>query len=605
MRIACALIVAMLMSAGATLASAKEFAQKWVYASANFTTDAGAKKADEQLDRFKKLGATHLLLVEAKMTRLYSATPEYFQRARAYQAKAKDLNITIVPCVYPIGYSGTWFHYDANLASGIPVKNAPFIVSGSVAQPDPANTPKLEDEGFEKLNDDTPNAPFIDWKPMPDAPGLISADKTVKHSGNASLKLSNLDKLPKQKPAEPQLTRQAIYLTQTLKVKPFQYYRVSLWAKTQDLKAAGELHVSITSQNGLRRHTFQNTGIKETQDWTQHFITFNTFEAEEITFGVGVNGAKSGTIWYDDVKIEPAGLLLVLRRDTLPFVVTSEDGKTVYEEGRDYKPVRDPCLSQEPFPGEFTVTHKPSAIVSTYNSRITEGQKLLVSYYHMMRIYSDQEVISLQDPRVFDIMEDQVKRVVEAWPTANYMMGYDEVRAGGFEPQPNGEKLTPGQLLARHTKKGYDILRKHSPQATIYAWSDMYTPYHNARPFDISTHEGKGYYYITPGTFEGAWEGLPKDVVVMNWYSPDQKTIKFFADRGHKQVLCGYYDASKTEEMQRNIATWLKVSQGVPDILGFMYTTWSNNYDHVDEYFKLLSTAESWTKDLKEEPKED
>ncbi|GEM_PF-177250 len=604
MRIACALIASIVLLALAADAGAKEFAQKWVYASANFTTDAGAKKADEQLDRFKKLGATHILLVEAKMSRLYAATPDYFQRAKAYQAKAKDLNITLVPSVYPIGYSGTWFHYDANLASGIPVKNAPFIVQGSVAQPYPANTPKLINGNFEQSQADTPNDPFSGWILQPSA-AVITADTTTKHGGQMSLKLTNFDKLPKDKPKEPQLTRNAVYLTQNVKVKPFQYYRVSFWAKTQDLKASGELHISITSQNGLRRHEFQNAGINETQDWTQHFVTFNTFEAEEITFGIGVNGAKSGTIWYDDVVIEPAGLLLVLRRDTLPFVVTSEDGKTVYEEGRDYKPVRDPCLSQEPFPGNFTITHKPSAIVSTYNSRITEGQKLLVSYYHMMRIYSDQEVISIQDPKVFEIMEDQVKRVVEAWPTGNYMMGYDEVRAGGFEPQPNGEKLTPGQLLARHTRKGYDILRKYSPQATIYAWSDMYTPYHNSRPFDVSTHEGKGYYYITPSTFEGAWEGLPKDVVIMNWWSPDARNVKFFADRGHKQVLCGYYDAPKTEDMQRNIATWLKVSDGVPGILGFTYTTWHNEYDHLDEYFKLLETAESWTKDVKEEPKDE
>jgi hypothetical protein len=146
-------------------------------------------------------------------------------------------------------------------------------------------------------------------------------------------------------------------------------------------------------------------------------------------------------------------------------------------------------------------------------------------------------------------------------------------------------------MLARHVKTAYDLIRKYAPEAKVYTWSDMFTPYHNARPFEV-----KGYYYLVNGNWDGAWEGLPKDVIIMNWYSPDAKSVKFFADRGHKQVLCGYYDVKTTAQMKQNIRDWMEKSEGVPGVLGFMYTTWHKNYANLKEYCKLLDTYNDWGK---------
>ena len=199
----------------------------------------------------------------------------------------------------------------------------------------------------------------------------------------------------------------------------------------------------------------------------------------------------------------------------------------------------------------------------------------------------DQDVISMEDPKVFEIMEKDVANCVKVWKADGYFMNYDEIRIGGWE-KPDKK---PGEILAEHVKKGCDLVRKYAPGAKVYTWSDMFSPFHNAREFKV-----KGYYYLVNGNWDGAWEGLPKDVIIMNWYSPKVDGMKFFADRGHAQVVCGYYDGTSTDKMKNNIANWMKVSDGVPNVLGFMYTTWRKNYKDLKEYFELVDTYSQWGK---------
>ena len=48
--------------------------------------------------------------------------------------------------------------------------------------------------------------------------------------------------------------------------------------------------------------------------------------------------------------------------------------------------------------------------------------------------------------------------------------------------------------------------------------------------------------------------------------------------------------------MKDNIRKWMVVSGGVPNLLGFMYTTWNKDYVHMKEYFQLLDTYDAWGK---------
>jgi hypothetical protein len=102
----------------------------------------------------------------------------------------------------------------------------------------------------------------------------------------------------------------------------------------------------------------------------------------------------------------------------------------------------------------------------------------------------------------------------------------------------------------------------------------MFDPYHNAV---------KGPYYLVNGPWTGSWEGLDKNVIIMNWnFGKRDQSLRFFADRGHRQILAGYYD-HKPEQIKE----WLASAKGVQGVIGVMYTTWQNDYSNLEAFARL------------------
>jgi hypothetical protein len=98
----------------------------------------------------------------------------------------------------------------------------------------------------------------------------------------------------------------------------------------------------------------------------------------------------------------------------------------------------------------------------------------------------------------------------------------------------------------------------------------MFDPFHNARKD----------FYLVNGDLAGSWEGLDKDVVIVNWNSGrPAESLPWFADLGHDQVLAGYYDGPVA-----SIAEWLKAADKLPRQPGAMYTTWQQQYDDLEEF---------------------
>lgn len=503
------------------------YPERWNYIGARLADDKGGEEFIERLRLSKANGCTHILMPEGRSMR-FADDSAYLARVAKIKAAAKDLKLTLVPSVISIGYSGRYFHYDANLAAGLPVKDAVFAVQGGKATPDVSMNPDIS--------------------------GLTADVNSV---------------------------------AGTIPVRPFHHYKVTfrLAGESDPREGDREAYVQGRSSKGMRNNCLTNAVFEKDGDGWKGTTTFNSLEGDQLRFTVNGQGRA-----VSDLKIVSAGLLLIVRRDLVPLTVTSEDGKTVYEEGRDFEKIVDPCLKINPYHGETTNTHAAAELALTKDSRIQEGEKLKLSFWHTVRIYDDQDCISLEDPRTHEIYENEFKNCHKVWGATSYFINYDEIRIGGWEPLPDGRKLKPGELLAEHFKKSYDMVRKHAPGCTLYTWSDMFTPYHNARPF-----ANKGYYYLVNGNYDNAWLGVPKDVTILNWYAPETQGVKFFADLGYKQVLCGYYDVKSTEDMTKNIDRWKNVSAGQPGILGFMYTTWSANYKHLEEYFKLVDARKLQT----------
>jgi hypothetical protein len=146
-------------------------------------------------------------------------------------------------------------------------------------------------------------------------------------------------------------------------------------------------------------------------------------------------------------------------------------------------------------------------------------------------------------------------------------MSHDEMRVMNQCALCQGKNMTPGELLAWNVRQAAQIIRDVRPDAGIWVWSDMFDPQHNA----------VDHYYAVNGSLAGSWEGLDPGIGIVNWHGGLMgKNCAFFADRGLKQILSGYYDG---DEDGSGVAKWLAATKDVPGIVGAMYTTWEDRYD--------------------------
>jgi hypothetical protein len=479
--------------------------------------------------RAAKAGYTHVLLADSKFAKLGEVPDHYFKNVERVKQAAARLNLKLVPAVFPVGYSNDLLWHDPNLAEGLPVKDALFVVKSGEAsvQADPP------------VSLDKPS-----WKD--DSVVLDQTGRTAtlrgRDDGNARLSYK-------------------------LKLPPFRCYHVSVFVKTENFK--GQPEVKALGATDQRSLNWANLGVKPTQDWTEHHAVFNTLDNSEVNLYFGVWGGHDGTLQWKDWKIEEAGLTNVLRRPGTPLVVKGDDGRA-YAEGTDYEPVKDPRAGNVAWPGDYEAWHAPPAIRA---KNIPDGTRLRVSWYHPAIVYDGQVSGCIAEPRMNDLLADQAKRMKQAWgeSAAGYMMSHDEFRTLGWCKACRDSHATPGQLLAKNA--GYCAgLLKPSP---TYVWNDMFDPFHNAV---------KGPYYLVNGPWTGSWEGLPKDVVIMNWnHGERDKSLKFFADRGHRQIVATYYD----DDSMGQTKDWRAAAQTDKSVIGYMYTTWRGDYGKVEAFADL------------------
>jgi len=183
---------------------------------------------------------------------------------------------------------------------------------------------------------------------------------------------------------------------------------------------------------------------------------------------------------------------------------------------------------------------------------------------------------------VYDLIGKQIRWVSEVVQPDFYVMAHDEIRHGGWDDSCTRRHLTCGQILAENTRKCVDILQREAPGKPILGWNDMFDPFHNAHK------EGQMYLTRDANGWYGSWEGLPASVTILNWRQNNLDSLKFFAERGHAQILAGYYDADP-----QRIVPWLEMAHQVKGVNGVMYTTWVNDYSKLEVFLKHVQTFEA------------
>jgi len=533
----------------------------WVYVRTNLLTDENVEATLSVADRAAAAGYTGIVLADSKFMRWDNLPAKYLRNVRNVRQGIRRRKLDCIASVCPIGHSSSLLSRDPNLAAGLPVRDAPFVVrAGRLIPAD--DTAKIANGSFEDFRRNRP----VGWR-FADRPGKISFIDTAEvNHGKASLRMQDIDVHdPKHGNGR---------VMQRLKVRPFRYYHVSAAVKTENFAAADRLRIVVLAKGVSLNHYYPQ--VEKTQDWRRVHITFNILEFDQVNLYLGVWRGKSGKIWWDDVRIEPGGLVNVVRRAGTPLRAVSGDGKTAYVEGRDFRPPRDPLLGNRPYAGAFSVWHRQPTVTVPAGSRLREGQRIALSYYHTALIGRGQVACDMTEPELYEILRWHVNKVHEALRPDGYFMQHDEIRVQGWEPAFERRKLTCGAALAENVRRCTRMIGMADPGRAVYVWSDMFDPHHNARK--------TGRYYLVKGDgpWHGSWKGLAKEVTVVNWHGHNPgraESLKYFADRGHRQILAGYYDGPP-----ERIADWLQDAGRLTGVIGVMYTTWRQNYDDLERF---------------------
>lgn len=553
-------------SVGAMSACAQEsprpsYERRWFYARQNLLVKEQAETLITLINRASKVGYNGVVIADYKLSVLDDIGSHYFDHIRLVKQAAARAKMEIIPAIYPIGYSNGLLSHDPNLAEGIPVIDAPFVVRGNAATSQGAGKNLLINGGFEEIGrpDTFKNFAFQD------NPGSATfADTKTVREGRTSLRFA-------QDPSA-QLRR----IMQAASVRPHTAYRLSVWVKTHEAQGLGGFNLMAIGNPSGRVLTYVNTSaLQPSQDWKQLDVVFNSLDQSRVSCYVGLWNNATGSVWIDDLRLEEIGPINVLRRPGCPIRVRSEDGKTVYEEGRDFGRLEDPKLGRVPYAGVYDYQHPAPPVTIPRGSRIRDGQAVHVSWYHPILIRGDQVVCCPSERATYDHLRDQTKRVNALFRPKTFFMSHDEIRVMNWCAACQSRKATPGQILADNATRCVNLIREVRPDAEIVVWSDMFDPFHNA----------VDQYYLVNGSLKGSWEGLPREVTIANWYlGKSGQGLRFFSDRGHRQILAGYYDVDDLSNFQ----SWDAAAAGVKGVNGFMYTTWENRFELLEAYGRAM-----------------
>jgi hypothetical protein len=528
------------------------YPNRWVFVVRSLGSDA-------HLDEIREIAQTAAarglngIVFSMGLDRLDRQPPAFFSRLEKVKEICAETGLEFIPQVFSAGYGGSILAYDRNLAEGLPVKDALFVVSGGEARLEPDPPVALANAGLEEFQGER----ALGYQ-LQDLPGEISfADREIVQEGAASLRFQDFTKHPAGNAR----------LMQEIAVKPYRHYRVSLWARTEDV-SPGPLRLQILDTRGNAMAPW-TAPMPATSGWRKLTWGFNSLKNERVRVYVGVWAGRTGRFWVDDFQIEEVGLLNVLRREGTPLAVRGEESGTVYEEGRDFSPVTDPALN-------FRFDHDGPRLRLAAGSRIRNGERLRVSYYHGMSINDGQVSICMSEPRAYDIWREQARLLREHLRPRRFLLSMDEIRMGGTCDACRRRGLSMAEILGDAIRRQMEMIEEHNPEAETWIWSDMLDPNHNAR----------ANYYLVEGDYTGSWEYVPKHLNIMCWYyARRRESLKHFSDLGFRTMAGAYYDGDTLE----NPLGWLEALDQTPGAAGIMYTTWLNKYGLLAAFGDLVS----------------
>ncbi|MHC4434040.1 MAG: hypothetical protein ACYTBS_19530 [Planctomycetota bacterium] len=535
------------------LCQGKVLPHRWLYVSRSLNRDGDVVDVKRIVKTAAESGLNGMVL-SAGLDRLDRQNQVYFARLEKVRRICKQNSIEIIPIIFSVGYGGSILAHDKNLAAGMFVRDALYIAENGKVRFVADAPAVITNPGFEKYE----GGRLTGYR-FHDRPGEVSfIDRKVYRSGTASLRFENFGRYE----------HGHARVMQEVDVDPQRCYRLTCMVRTESLEPEGCFRVTVLAPDG-RSLAPWDPKVPLTVDWRQIVMGFNSLNYDKVRIYLGAWGGVSGRFWVDDLNIEEVGLLNVLRRPGTPVKVRGERTGIVYTENRDFAPIADPKLN-------FRFDHNSAAIQMLPGSRIRNGERLRVSYYHGMAINRGQVSACMSEPEVYEIWERQVRLIHERLAPKRYLLSMDEIRAGGACQACKKRGLTMAQILGDCVTRQVEIIRSVNPDAEILIWSDMFDPNHNARAD----------YYLVDGDFTDSWRYIPDDLTIVCWYYDKRaESLGFFSSLGFRTLAGAYYDGETLE----NPRGWLDVLEHTPGASGIMYTTWRNKYDLLAPFGELVS----------------
>ncbi|MFC1537292.1 hypothetical protein ACFL4P_00530 [Gemmatimonadota bacterium] len=545
-------------------ASQQKYPYRWTYMSRGLSND----KQVEDVAKIARICAQNGLngiLFSCGADRLDIQSSDYVRRLKEVKKICDDLGVDIIPSIFSVGYGGTGLAHNKNLAAGIPVEEALFVVKGGEAVHLPDPQVKINNGGFEVFKGG--RASGFD---SPETYGLvISRDTETRKDGKSSLRFEDFGKHPEE----------AGRLSTEIEVKPHRLYRMSCWIKSEGMDeskpfSSGNLRFQATAPD-KRPLEWMNINMPASGDWVRVVEAFNSREYEKVRISIYASSEQQGRFWVDGLEVEEMGMVNLLRRPGTPVTVRGETSGVVYEEGRDFDKVIDPEL-------DFRFEHDGPAIKLLPGSRIAEGERLLVSFYHGTYVYDGQVTLCMSEPELYDIWRANASLMQQQLGSNKYFLHMDEIRNGGACKACMDRNLPMHQILGDCITKAHAMLREVNPEAEIFIWSDMIDPIHNGS-------DRRSYYYHVAENYYGSWNYIPKDLIISCWWHKMRnESLAHFSGLGYRTIGASYYDADDLE----NPKEWLESLDKTPGASGIIYTTWLRKYDLLDDFGKLVS--EHW-----------
>lgn len=547
---------------GSCVPEDERFPYRWFRISRSLNSDSDVDEIAE-VARIASENGLNGMMLSASFSAIDGQPPDYFARLDKVKGICDGYGIETVPIFLSAGY-GSGLSYDKNLAAGLPVKDALFVVQGQQARMEPDHKVEIVNSGFEDSQKDE-----LKGYGSPAKLGEVaSRDREVFKEGKASLRFENFRAFP----------RESGRLNQVVGVRPYRSYVLSCWMKTEGMDpprpfSLGHIRFEVLGQPDGRRLQYHDPEVPTETDWVQVSVGFNSWGYEQVEFSIGAWTSEKGRFWIDDLQINEVGLVNVLRRPGTPVVVKGEKSGTVYQEGTDFAPIADPELNHK-------FDHQGPGIELLPDSSISKGERLRVSWYHSMTLYQRQVSVCMSEPKLYEIWKSQVQLVAERLAPKKYFLSMDEIRAGGACAACKSRGISMGEILGECATKQYQMIKEVSPDAEVYIWSDMFDPHHNGQ------QEDGEYYYLVDGSFNDSWNHIPRDMIIGVWGRRVRtRSLEHFSSLGFKTIAAAYYD---TDDLT-DVDGWLEALESTPGGLGIMYTTWLDKYELLPDFGELIS----------------